>query len=77
MVLNPRKGEPLTWDGRWDSLPPVLHSKHMAVVCGVTVETIWDRIRRRDMRPKPDTWMKPYRWNRNRVMVELGAQEAA
>lgn len=77
MPLNPRKGEPFAWDGEWASLPPVLTAKHMAAVCGVTTECIWDRIQRRTMRPKPDTWMKPYRWLRNRVQAELGSREAA
>ena len=77
MALNPRKATAFEWDGDWSKLPGVLTARHMAAVCGVQTECIWDRIQRRTMRPKPDTWMRPYRWQRNRVMAELGSQEAA
>lgn len=71
MALNTRKSDPFVWDGHWNSLPPVLTSRHMAAILGVGVECVWDRIQRKTMRPKPDRWSRPYRWLRNRVQVEI------
>lgn len=71
-----RKAQPFVWDGDWSSLPPVLTSQHMAAICGVGVECVWDRLQRKTMRPKPDRWSRPYRWQRNRVQAELAAVAA-
>lgn len=76
MALNSRKKEAFVWDGNWDSLPPVLTSRHLAAIKGVTVETIWDHLQAKTMRPKPDFWSRPYRWQKARVMAALAAVAA-
>lgn len=76
MALNARKGQPFVWDGTWESLPPVLDARIMAAICGVGIECIWDRIQKRTMRPKPDRWFRPYRWQKARVQAEIGSVAA-
>ena len=71
MALNPRKAKPVAWDGDWSKFPPTLTARHMAEIEAVQIDTIWDRIQRRTMQPKPLRWWKPYRWLRDQVRAEL------
>lgn len=71
MALNPRKAKPVQWDGDWSKFPPTLTARHMAEIEAVQIDTIWDRIQRRTMQPKPLRWWKPYRWLRDQVRAEL------
>lgn len=77
MPLNPRRAEPFIWDGDWSKLPGVLTSRHMAAIKGVSVDRIWDLCAARSMRPKPDTWLRNYRWQKARVMAEMQALQEA
>ena len=65
------KAPPFVWDGDWSKLPGTLNARHMAAIEGVQPETIWDRIQRRTMHPKPLRWWRPYRWLRDQVRAEL------
>lgn len=76
MALNPRKLAPVIWDGDWSKLPGTLTARHMAAIEGVTIGTIWDRIQKRTMRPAPDRWWRPYRWQKSRVQAEYERQVA-
>lgn len=78
MALNPRKiTAPDTWDGDWSKLPGTLNARHMAAICGVGVDCIWDRCQARRMRPRPIAWMRPYRWLKASVEAELSAGAVA
>lgn len=76
MALNKRKAVDVIWDGDWSKLPGTLTARHMAAICGVKVDCIWDRCASRRMRPVPDRWSRPYRWQRTRVQAELNAVAA-
>ena len=51
----------------WDALPVLLTAKHMAELQHVSIDTIWDRIQKRTMRPAPVEWRRPYFWNKDHV----------
>lgn len=59
------------WDGDWNKLPGTLTAEHMALILGVRVDTIWDRIQQRRIEVSPVTWVRPYRWLRNTVRKQL------
>lgn len=73
MALNPRRVYPIVWNGDWSTFPAVLTARHMAAIKGVTVDRIWDLCASREMRPKPDTWTRNYKWQKARVMAEMQA----
>jgi predicted DNA-binding transcriptional regulator AlpA len=74
MALNPRKAQPVIWDGDWSKVPATLDARWMAAIEGVSVETIWDRIQQGRMVPAPVRPWRPYRWDRSVVQAErIGA----
>jgi hypothetical protein len=70
---NDPVGDPAPWDGDWSTLPATLKCRHMAAIKGVKVDAIYDRLQHKTMRPKPDSWLRPYSWQKARVIAELRA----
>ena len=70
MPLNRRKAAPFIFDGDWSKLPATLTARQMAAIEGVTIDTIWARIRESRMTPPPIRPWRPYRWDRSVVQAE-------
>lgn len=61
----------------WEQLPLVLDAHKLAELLDVDVETIYRRCSpkvrgtKREMRPAPYSWERPYRWYRPHVQAQL------
>lgn len=61
----------------WDQLPLVLDSNHLAELLGLDVQTVHRRCSpkvrntKRQMRPAPIEWQRPYRWYREHVRAQI------
>lgn len=60
----------------WDNLPPILDAPAVAMLLGVTIETVW-RMARKKQIPAYKVGRKLWRFNKAALMEFVGKKSAA